>query len=75
MEMSFHVTCSFPQYKRKKGSTMETTTSVVRPFSLRFAQQPVVQRGDETGGAATDTQTSSDGIVKTDSEEDSDVSN
>jgi hypothetical protein len=44
------------------------------PFSLLFAQKTVPTReGDQTGGAATETQTSLDGIVKTDSEEDEDV--
>lgn len=44
------------------------------PFSLLFAQITVpVQAGDQTVGAKTETQTSLDGIVKTDSEEDEDV--
>lgn len=44
------------------------------PFSLLFAQKTVPTReGDQTGGAETETQTSLDGIVKTDSEEDEDV--
>ncbi len=44
------------------------------PFSLLFAQKIVPSReGDQTGGAETETQTSLDGIVKTDSEEDEDV--
>ncbi len=44
------------------------------PFSLLFAQKAVPTReGDQTGGAETETQTSLDGIVKTDSEEDEDV--
>ena len=39
------------------------------PFSLLFAQKTVPTReGDQTGGAETETQTSLDGIVKTDSE-------
>jgi hypothetical protein len=43
------------------------------PFSLLYAiRQPPVQRGDETAGAETETQTSRDGIVKTDTEEDGD---
>ena len=41
------------------------------PFSLLFAQYtPSTSAGDQTGGAETETQTSLDGIVKTDSEED-----
>lgn len=44
------------------------------PFSLRFAQTATPTRdGDETVGAETETQTSRDGIVKTDSEEDADT--
>ena len=43
------------------------------PFSITFAHKIVPVLGDETGGATTETQTSNDGIVKTDSEEDSDV--
>ena len=44
------------------------------PFSLLFAQKTVPTReGDQTGGAETETQTSLNGIVKTDSEEDEDV--
>ena len=44
------------------------------PFSLLFAQKTVPTReGDQTWGAETETQTSLDGIVKTDSEEDEDV--
>ena len=43
-------------------------------FSLLFAQKTVPTReGDQAGGAETETQTSLDGIVKTDSEEDEDV--
>jgi hypothetical protein len=60
---------------------METPTeravpagSLSVPFSLLFAQKTVPTReGDQTGGAETETQTSLDGIVKTDSEEDEDV--
>ncbi len=48
--------------------------SLSAPFSLLFAQKTVPTReGDQTGGAETETQTSLDGIVKTDSEEDEDV--
>jgi hypothetical protein len=44
------------------------------PFSLLFAQVIVpVCAGDQTVGAKTETQTSLDGVVKTDSEEDEDV--
>lgn len=44
------------------------------PFNLLFAQKTVPTReGDQTGGAETETQTSLDGIVKTDSEEDEDI--
>jgi hypothetical protein len=44
------------------------------PFSLLFAQKTIPTReGDQTAGAETETQTSLDGIVKTDSEEDEDV--
>ena len=55
---------------------METACSSlpVRPFSLQFAQNVTPTRaGDETVGAETETQTSRDGIVKTDSEEDADT--
>ena len=49
------------------------STSCV-PFSLLFAQVPApVHTGDQTVGAKTETQTSLDGVVKTDSEEDEDV--
>jgi hypothetical protein len=43
------------------------------PFSLTFAKEVVPSMGDETGGAPTESQTSNDGIVRTDSEEDADV--
>ena len=44
------------------------------PFSLLFAQSTVpVRAGEQTVGAKTETQTSLDGVVKTDSEEDEDV--
>ena len=50
------------------------TNPSIRPFSLLFAQIAVpVQAGDQTIGANTETQTSLDGVVKTDSEEDEDV--
>lgn len=50
------------------------TNPSTRPFSLLFAQIAVpVQAGDQTIGANTETQTSLDGVVKTDSEEDEDV--
>lgn len=50
------------------------TSARCMPFSLLFAQHtdPTHAR-DQTGGAETETQTSLDGIVKTDSEEDEDV--
>ena len=52
----------------------EITNLSCLPFSFLFAQMPVpVQAGDQTVGAKTETQTSLDGIVKTDSEEDEDV--
>lgn len=56
---------------------LQTTTRAPAryiPFSLLFAQRiDPTRAGDQTGGAETETQTSLDGIVKTDSEEDEDV--
>lgn len=53
---------------------MEATQPPVPPFSLLFAQKVVpVRDGDETAGAETETQTSRDGIVRTDMEEDADT--
>ena len=50
------------------------TSSSPIPFSLLFAQITVpVRTGEQTIGAKTETQTSLDGVVKTDSEEDEDV--
>ncbi|HEX4207012.1 MAG TPA: hypothetical protein VHZ51_22985 [Ktedonobacteraceae bacterium] len=43
------------------------------PFSLTFAKEVVPIMGDETGGASTESETSNDGVVKKDSEEDADV--
>ncbi|GLV54388.1 hypothetical protein KDH_12350 [Dictyobacter sp. S3.2.2.5] len=46
---------------------------VAMPFSFLYTtRQPLTQRGDETAGAETETQTSRDGIVRTDTEEDGD---
>ena len=65
--------------ERRKELVMELETTVLAdaccvPFSLLFAQYTLPTReGDQTGGAETETQTSLDGIVKTDSEEDEDV--
>lgn len=56
-----------------KGFHMNAEVPLI-PFSLRFAQTATPTRdGDETVGAETETQTSRDGIVKTDSEEDADT--
>ncbi|MBE3559681.1 MAG: hypothetical protein IMW89_10700 [Ktedonobacteraceae bacterium] len=44
------------------------------PFCFLFAQDVELSRdGEQTGGAETETQTSYDGIVRTDTEEDEDV--
>ena len=52
----------------------ERASSSCVPFSFLFAQVTVpVHTGDQTVGAKTETQTSLDGVVKTDSEEDEDV--
>ena len=54
--------------------TVSTSSAPCIPFSLLFAQISVsVHTGDQTVGAKTETQTSLDGVVKTDSEEDEDV--
>jgi hypothetical protein len=56
-----------------KGFDMNSEQPLV-PFSLRFAQTTTPTRdGDQTAGAETETQTSRDGIVRTDSEEDEDT--
>jgi hypothetical protein len=53
---------------------VETVESFLLPFSLLFAQTVVPLRdASETAGAETETQTSRDGVVKTDSEEDADI--
>jgi hypothetical protein len=63
--------------RKELAMEMETTAFVDAPcvpFSLLFAHQTVPTReGEQTGGAETETQTSLDGIVTTDSEEDEDV--
>lgn len=51
----------------------QLATKPALPFSLTFAREIIPTLGDETGGASTETDTSNDGIVKKDSEEDSDV--
>ncbi len=59
-----------------RGASRDTALASlpVHPFSLLFARTvtPTID-GDETVGAETETQTSRDGIVKTDSEEDADT--
>jgi len=56
-----------------KGFHMNSDVPLI-PFSLRFAQIVApTHAGDETAGAETETQTSRDGIVRTDSEEDADI--
>jgi len=55
---------------------METqiTTLPLIPFSLLFAQTTTPTcEGEQTVGAATETETSLDNIVKTDSVEDEDI--
>ena len=50
------------------------TETLLMPLSLHFAQAVTrTQTGDETAGAETESQTSRDGVVKTDSEEDADT--
>ncbi len=54
--------------------TTEITPSTPASFSLFFAQtRPPISDGDQTVGAETETQTSQDGIVKTDTVEDEDI--
>jgi hypothetical protein len=66
-----------PERRKEYAMELETTTQASArciPFSLLFAQHtPPTHAGDQTGGAETETQTSLDGVVKTDSEEDEDV--
>ena len=66
-----------PERRKEFVMELETTAQTSArciPFSLLFAQRTDPTRtGDQTGGAETETQTSLDGIVKTDSEEDEDV--
>ena len=53
-----------------------STPSSCIPFSLLFAQEQNTvpfHSGDQTVGAETESQTSKDGIVRTDSEEDEDT--
>ena len=57
-----------------KRETPYMTSPSPIPFSLLFAQVTVpVRGGEQTIGAKTETQTSLDGVVKSDSEEDEDV--
>lgn len=52
----------------------QTTTLSLIPFSLLFAQATTPTcEGEQTAGAATETETSLDGIVKIDIVEDEDV--
>nr|HET6903197.1 hypothetical protein [Ktedonobacteraceae bacterium] len=56
------------------SETPGTPCSPYVPFSLLFARITVpVHAGEQTVGAKTETQTSLDGVVRTDSEEDEDV--
>ncbi len=44
------------------------------PFSLLFAQKTIPTRdGDQTSGAETEAETSQDGVVRKDQEQDEDV--